>query len=120
MRITVWGINYTPEVTGIAPFNRGLCDYLHAAGHAVRMVTAFPYYPAWRKSPDDSGRIYRTDIEAEIPVHRCWQYVPVRLTALTRILHEFSFAVSSTLRMLVLPRADVYVVVSPPLTLGPC
>lgn len=120
MRITVWGINYTPEVTGIAPFNRGLCDYLHAAGHSVRMVTAFPYYPAWRKSSDDSGRIYRTDIEAEIPVHRCWQYVPVRLTALTRILHEFSFAVSSTLRVLVLSRADVYVVVSPPLTLGPC
>jgi len=120
MRIIVWGINYSPEVTGIAPFNRGLCDYLHGSGHAVRMVTTFSYYPTWRKSPADSGRLYRTDLIAGVPVHRCWHYVPGRTTAAKRILHELSFALSSMWRVLVLPKADVYVVVSPPLLLGPC
>jgi hypothetical protein len=28
LRITVWGINYAPELTGIAPFNVALCEYL--------------------------------------------------------------------------------------------
>ena len=120
MRITVWGINYTPEVTGIAPFNRGLCDNLHAAGHRVRMVTTFSYYPKWRKTDEDSGWLYRTDVLAGVPVHRCWHYVPRRVTALKRIFHELTFAITSTVRMLVLERADVYVVVSPPLLLGPC
>jgi colanic acid biosynthesis glycosyl transferase WcaI len=35
-----------------------------------------------------------------------------------RIAHELSFGLVSTLRILALPRADVYVVVSPPLALG--
>lgn len=120
MRIIVWGINYTPEVTGIAPFNRGLCDTLHGAGHRVRMVTSFAYYPKWKKNAEDSGRLYRTDVLAGVTVHRCWYYVPQRVTALKRIFHELTFAITSTLRVLVSERADVYVVVSPPLLLGPC
>ncbi len=120
MRIIVWGINYTPEVTGIAPFNRGLCEFLRATGHDVRMVSAFAYYPAWRKAAADSGRLFRTDVLAGVPVHRCWHFVPSKVTALKRIVHELSFALTSTLRILGLKRAEVYVVVSPPLLLGPC
>jgi colanic acid biosynthesis glycosyl transferase WcaI len=120
MRIVVWGINYAPEVTGIAPYNAGLCRYFAAQGHDVRMVTTFAYYPQWQKSAADRGRLYRTDHdEAGVPVHRCWHYVPARPSTLRRILHEFSFGVTSWLRLLSLPRADVYVVVSPPLILGP-
>jgi colanic acid biosynthesis glycosyl transferase WcaI len=120
MRIIVWGINYTPEVTGIAPFNRGLCEFLHSAGHDVCMVSSFAYYPAWRKAAADSGRLFRTDFFAGVPVHRCWHFVPSKVTAVRRILHELSFALTSTLRILSLHRAEVYVVVSPPLLLGPC
>jgi len=118
MKIIVWGINYRPEVTGIAPCNTALCEYLQRQGHEVRMVTAFPYYPAWRKRPGDRGRLYRTDLENSVPVHRCWHYVPRRATALKRILHELSFVLFSWLRVLSLPRADGYIVVSPPLLLG--
>lgn len=119
MRIVVWGINYWPEVAGIAPFNRGMCRFLAVRGHRVSMVTSFAYYPAWRKTSGDRHRIFRTDLVDDIPVHRCWHYVPARATALRRILHEFSFGVVSFLRILSLPRADFYVVVSPPLLLGP-
>jgi colanic acid biosynthesis glycosyl transferase WcaI len=120
MRVIVWGINYSPEVTGIAPFNRSLCDFLQAAGDDVRMVTSFAYYPHWRKTPADAGRVVRTDVVAGVPVYRVWHYVPARVTTARRMLHELSFAISSTLRILFLPRAEVYVVVSPPLLLGPC
>jgi colanic acid biosynthesis glycosyl transferase WcaI len=118
MRAIVWGINYAPEFTGIAPHSVALCEYLHERGDEVSMVTGFPYYPSWEKRPEDRGNLYRTDEINGVPVHRCWQFVPARVSALKRIFHEASFVFTSTWRALSLPRADVYVLVSPPLLLG--
>ncbi len=118
MRIVVWGINYAPEITGISPHNVALCEFLHGAGHVVEMVSTFAYYPEWSKRPEDRGKIYRTDRINDVPVHRCWHYVPHRVTPLKRIFHEGTFVFFSTLRVLALPKPDVYVVVSPPLLLG--
>jgi colanic acid biosynthesis glycosyl transferase WcaI len=118
MRIIVWGINYAPEFTGIAPHNVALCEILHNLGHDVRMISAFCYYPTWTKRPEDRGQLYRTDVINGVPVHRCWHFVPGRASALKRILHEATFVFASTLRILSLPAAAVYVIVSPPLLLG--
>src|ERR1043166_7618355 len=119
MRILVWGINYSPEITGIAPFNAGLCDHLKRQGHEVEMVTAFPYYPFWKKIDGDKGKLYRKDDFDGVPLHRCWHYIPRRVTTVRRIWHELSFGITSLLRVLSMKAADVYVVVSPPLILGP-
>lgn len=119
MKILLWGINYRPESTGIAPYNAELAEFL-AREHDVAVVTGFPYYPHWRKEPGDRGRLYRDEQIDGVTVHRCGQYVPGRATTLRRIFHELSFGVSSLLRVLFLPRADIYVVVSPPLFLGFC
>jgi colanic acid biosynthesis glycosyl transferase WcaI len=118
MRVLVWGINYAPEITGIAPHNVSICEFLQRAGHDVEMVTTFAYYPEWRKQPEDRGRLYRTDIINSVPVHRCWHFVPRKVTPLKRIVHEATFALTSWLRLLTLKRPDVYLVVSPPLVLG--
>lgn len=118
MRIIVWGINYAPEVTGIAPYNVLLCEHLQARGHGVEMVTSFAYYPTWRKRPEDQSHFFRTDSVGGVPVHRCWHYVPRRVSALKRIFHEGSFVLTSFFRLLALRRADVVVVMSPPLLLG--
>jgi colanic acid biosynthesis glycosyl transferase WcaI len=118
MNVVLWGINYHPEATGIGPFTTELAKYLNANGHDAKVVTAFRYYPEWRKAPGDSGAIFRTDTLDGVKVHRCWHYVPRRVTTSRRIVHELSFVVMSFLRILTLPRADVYVVVSPPLALG--
>ncbi len=120
MKVTLWGINYRPESTGIAPFNAELAEYLAAESHEVSVVTGFAYYPQWRKAHADRHRWYRTDEVNGVKVFRCAQYVPSRVTTRRRILHEFSFGVSSLLRVLLLPRADAYIVVSPPLLLGFC
>ena len=118
MRVIVWGINYAPEFTGIAPHNVALCEFLREHGHEVEMVTTFSYYPTWQKRPEDRATLYRSENVEGVRVHRCWHFVPPRVSALKRILHEGSFVITSTLRVLALKRADVYVIVSPPLLLG--
>lgn len=118
MRVIVWGINYAPEITGIAPHNVALCEFLQRYGHDVEMVTTFSYYPAWRKRPEDRHLLFRTDRINDVPVHRCWHFVPRRVFAWKRIVHEATFVLISTMRILLLRRGDVYVVVSPPLLLG--
>jgi putative colanic acid biosynthesis glycosyltransferase WcaI len=118
MRVVVWSINYAPEVTGISPHNVALCEFLQRQGHDVEMLTTFAYYPAWRKRPEDKDQLYRTDIINKVPIHRCWHYVPERVSAWKRIIHEGTFILTSTLRGLFLRRPDIFVVVSPPLLLG--
>jgi colanic acid biosynthesis glycosyl transferase WcaI len=82
------------------------------------MVTTFAYYPAWRKRPEDRGTLFRTDRIEDVPVNRCWHFVPARVSAWKRIVHEATFVFTSTIRVLSLKRPDVYIVVSPPLLLG--
>lgn len=118
MRIIVWGINYAPELIGIAPQNVALCEFLAERGHDVEMVATFPYYPAWRKRSEDRGRLYRTDVVNGVRVRRCWHFVPAQVSRVKRILHEGTFVATSLLRALFLRRPDVFVVVSPPLLLG--
>ena len=118
MKIAVWGINYSPELTGIAPFNRALCEFLAEQGHAVGVITGFPYYPEWKKRESDRGRWFRTEVENGVVIRRCWLYVPKVVGSLRRMLHEASFVVVSLLRVLALPKPDLFVVISPPLPLG--
>lgn len=118
MRILVWGINYAPEVVGIAPCNKALCDYLVSRDHSVDMLTTFSYYPMWKKRSEDQGIAFRTDQIDGVSVHRCWHYVPKRPSTLHRIAHELSFVSLSFLRALCLQKPDVIVAVSPPLLLG--
>jgi colanic acid biosynthesis glycosyl transferase WcaI len=118
MRIIVWGVNYHPEQVGIAPYNTALCEHLTREGHDVEMVSTFAYYPMWKKAPEDEGKIFASETINGVRVHRCWHFVPGRPSGLRRIFHEASFVFTSMLRALALPRADVMVVVSPPLLLG--
>jgi colanic acid biosynthesis glycosyl transferase WcaI len=118
MRVIVWGINYAPEITGIAPHNVALCEFLQREGVDVEMITTFAYYPAWRKAQEDRRSVFRTDRINGVRVCRCWHFVPKQVSAWKRIVHEATFILTSTLRALLLRRPDVYVVVSPPLLLG--
>jgi colanic acid biosynthesis glycosyl transferase WcaI len=120
MKVILWGINYSPEATGIAPFNAELAEYLARQDFDISVVTGFSYYPHWRKSPADRWRLFRTERINGVKVFRCAQYVPSKVSTVRRIVHELSFGLSSLLRVLVLPRANLYIVISPPLFLGAC
>ena len=118
MKILVWGINYSPEVSGIAPFNKALCEFLAGRGHEVTMLTTFPYYPQWKKRPEDLGKLWKEETINGVKVIRVWHYVPQELSSLKRIIHEASFLGLSFLHAMSLEKMDVAVVISPPLGLG--
>jgi colanic acid biosynthesis glycosyl transferase WcaI len=116
--VVVWGINYAPEKIGIAPCNVALCEFLAREKFDVTMLTAFSYYPAWKKRKEDASKIFGTETINGVRVLRCWHYVPERVSPAKRILHEFSFVVCSFFRALSLPKPDLWIVVSPPLLLA--
>jgi len=118
MRIIVWGINYAPERLGIAPCNVALCEYLASNAGDTTMLTAFPYYPAWKKSRKDRTRVCESEKLNGVRVLRCWHYVPSRVNTPRRILHEFSFVALSFFRLIFLAKPDLLIVVSPPLLAG--
>lgn len=48
MKILVYGINYSPELTGIGKYTGEMVEWMAQQGHDVRVITAPPYYPQWK------------------------------------------------------------------------
>jgi len=48
MRISVLGINFYSDLTGILVYTREMCEYLKEEGYDVTVYTGFPYYPQWK------------------------------------------------------------------------
>jgi colanic acid biosynthesis glycosyl transferase WcaI len=44
----IHSINYPPEVIGVRKYNGEIGEWFANGGHEVHVVTAPPYYPAWR------------------------------------------------------------------------
>lgn len=95
MRILLVGINYAPELIGVAKYNTELCEALAAAGHEVRVVTAPPYYPEWNIPKEYRSWFYRSDIINNVSITRAPIYVPKKPSGAKRLLHHFSFALTS-------------------------
>lgn len=116
MRFLLYGINYSPELTGIGKYSGEMGSWLAAQGHAVRVVTAPPYYPQWQIASGHANR-YRTEQRDGVTVYRCPLYVPRTPRTLTRLLHLLSFAFSSffVLLRLLWWRPQVVFVVAPTL-----
>lgn len=95
MKILLYGINYSPELTGIGKYSGEMARWLAAQGHEVRVVTAPPYYPDWKVWQGFSSWRFCKRQEAGVTVIRCPLYVPSRPTAIKRLLHLVSFSLSS-------------------------
>ena len=94
MRILVYGINYSPELTGIGKYTGEMVNWMAREGHEVRVITAPPYYPQWKVGERYSSWRYRRE-EGDATVWRCPLYVPAQPSTLKRLLHLGSFALSS-------------------------
>lgn len=95
MRILVVGINYAPDLIGVAKYSTELCEALVSFGHEVRVVTAPPYYPDWSipRTYRDWG--YRFETINGVSITRSPIYVPRNPTGTKRLLHHASFALTS-------------------------
>jgi colanic acid biosynthesis glycosyl transferase WcaI len=118
MKILVSSINFAPDHSGIALYSTDLPVYIAEQGHAVTMVTGFPYYPNWRKRPEDQGRLFSTETYKDVRVLRGYLYVPRAVNTLRRIVHELSFNLFAALNFLRAGRQECIVILSPPLLLG--
>jgi colanic acid biosynthesis glycosyl transferase WcaI len=95
MRFLLLGINYAPELTGIGKYTSEMAEWLAMRGHAVEVVTAPPYYPAWRIREGYPAWRYQREQLTGIRVWRCPLWVPLEQSGLKRVLHLASFALSS-------------------------
>lgn len=95
MRILLVGINYAPDLIGVAKYNAELCEGLASLGHQVSVITAPPYYPEWRVPRDYRSWLYRRETIDGISVTRSPIYVPDKPTGAKRLLHHASFALTS-------------------------
>lgn len=95
MKILVVGLNYSPELTGIGKYSGEMAEWLAAQGHDVRVITVPPYYPQWVVQNPYKSYAYKMEVVNGVVVYRCPLYVPKNITTLTRLIHLFSFALSS-------------------------
>jgi colanic acid biosynthesis glycosyl transferase WcaI len=121
LRILIHGINYPPEQIGVGKYTGEMAVWLAKSGHEVRVITAPPYYPAWRVSHKYSAWLYRHEELDNVTIWRCPLWVPAIPTAFSRLLHLSSFTISSLPIMLfqALWKPDVVIAIEPPLFCAP-
>lgn len=115
MRITIVGLNYEPEFTGIAPYTTGLARGLVNRGHQVHVLTGLPHYPEWRVSADyaKQGKAWYVEKQGGVDVVRFRHYVPRNPRTVGRLRMEASFGKAQASADWYRP--DVVVAVSPAL-----
>ncbi|WP_433803067.1 WcaI family glycosyltransferase [Actinomycetospora sp. CA-084318] len=114
LRVTVMGLNYAPEPTGIAPYTAGLARFLAEAGHDVHVVTGLPHYPRWQVEPGYTGRRLE-ERDGGVRITRVAHPVPTNPVGPGRVAMEATFATRAARVVASGPRPDVVVVVSPAL-----
>lgn len=95
MKIIVYGLNYFPELAGVGKYTGEMCEWFAGRGHEVRVICAPPYYPQWKAGKGYRASRYLKETINKVRVYRCPLFVPEKPAGLTRLLHLFSFALTS-------------------------
>lgn len=129
-RLLLIGGNFSPEQTGIGKYNGEMMRWLAARGYDCSVITSYPYYPQWKvQEPYTKNKnwykkevMYEEGWKGKITIYRCPQYVPAKPSGKTRMLLDFSFAMSAFFQLLALlltaKKFDVVMSVVPPFHLG--
>ena len=121
MRIVICSINYFPELTGIGKYNAEMAEWLANYGHEVVVITTPPYYPWWQVQSPYHAWTYRTEQINKVKAYRCPLWVPRKPTGIKRLLHLFSFALTSIPLLIIqlLKRPDIILMLEPTLFCAP-
>jgi colanic acid biosynthesis glycosyl transferase WcaI len=114
MKLTIIGLNYAPEPTGIAVYTTGLAEGIAERNpdSAVRVISGFPHYPQWRVYAGFTG-MSTTESSPGLVVRRLRHYVPSKPRLINRLLMELHFGLRAVLSRWGHP--DVVLLVSPAL-----
>jgi colanic acid biosynthesis glycosyl transferase WcaI len=120
MRILIYGINYYPELIGIGKYTAEMSEWFAGRGHQIEVITAMPYYPEWKTRENYKRKFWHTEIIKGVKVHRCPIYIPKNVNGKTRIIHDFSFLLSSSLFWIssFFKNYDAVITIYPPLISG--
>lgn len=94
MKILIYGLNYAPEMTGVGKYTSEMAEWFVQAGHEVKVVTAPPYYPKWRIFQPYKN-FWTQEHQAGVDIYRSPLWVPSQPSAIKRLVHLMSFAISS-------------------------
>ncbi|WP_283180228.1 WcaI family glycosyltransferase [Gemmobacter sp. 24YEA27] len=123
MKLLILGINFAPEMISTGLYTTGLAEAMAEAGDQVSVVTAQPYFPAWKVFPGHSRFFWsRGELPSGVRYIRCPHYVPAKPTGARRILHHASFALTSFPVLAwkaLIGRPDMVLVIAPALLPAP-
>ena len=112
---------FPPEIGAASARAFELSRHWVAKGHRVVVLTGFPNYPIGRsdhRRQPNPGRVTRRETVEGISVVRTWLWGIGDRGIRDRVLTYASFCLSSSLRGIPIPRPDVVIASSPPLTVG--
>jgi len=121
MRILIYGINYSPDLTGIGKYSGEMGSWFAQQKHEVAVVTAMPYYPYWEIKKEYQNKLWLKEIIEGVTVYRCPLYVPKKPSGLKRMLHDVTFFFTSFFLffgLLFRKKYDLIITVSPPFHIG--
>jgi colanic acid biosynthesis glycosyl transferase WcaI len=119
MRILLLSTYFRPDVASTGVIMSKLADEFAGRGHEVTVLTTVPHYAESGIWPEYAGKLIQTEDSGGIRIHRLYTHVPRdRANIMHRMLAYGSFSALALLRGVVLPRQDVILVPSPPLSNG--
>jgi colanic acid biosynthesis glycosyl transferase WcaI len=95
LKILIYSVNFAPEQTGIGKYSGEMAAWLAEHGYEVRVVCSPPYYPRWEVDPKYRGKLFQRETWRGVSVWRSAIWIPKTLSGVKRILHLFSFAMTS-------------------------
>jgi colanic acid biosynthesis glycosyl transferase WcaI len=119
MRILLLSTYFRPDVASTGVIMSTLADEFVARGHEVTVLTSVPHYGVDRIWNEFSGGLCFTEQVRGMRIHRLYTHVARnRANLFSRALSYGSFSVLSIARGLFVPRHDVILAPSPPLSNG--
>jgi colanic acid biosynthesis glycosyl transferase WcaI len=119
MRILLLSTYFRPDVASTGVIMSTLADEFVAKGHEVTVVTSVPHYDVERSWPEFSGKVIYQERSGSMRIYRIsTRKAANKSSILQRLLNYASFSALSLWQGALLPKHDVILVPSPPLSNG--
>src|SRR3954463_11788200 len=117
MRILLLSTYFRPDVASTGVIMTKLAEEFVAAGHEVTVITSVPHYGTNEVSREYSRKLMYSERRDAMLVYRLYTYIASdKANIAKRILAYGSFNLLSIVRGITLPKHDVILAPSPPLS----
>lgn len=120
--VLVYGMNYSPEFTGVGRYTGEIGSYLAQLGWKVVVITTPPHYPEWKARVPYKANRWAKESGTNIIIYRCPLYLDSKMRGIKRMLAPLSFAISSApvaIVQAILHRPRTILVIEPTLFVAP-